>query len=53
MRRMNQQTTKKGNSKMNNTNISEFLAATRQYLFGLSNGQPAFATIPVQVCRVR
>ena len=53
MRRMKQQTTKKGNSKMNKTNITEFLAAARQYLFGLSAGQPAFATIPAQVCQVR
>ena len=53
MRRMNQQTTKKGNSKMNKTNITEFLAAARQHLFGLSASQPAFATIPAQVCQVR
>ena len=54
MRRMNQQTTKKGNSKMSKTNITEFLAAARQHLFGLSAGsQPAFATIPTQVCQVR
>ena len=53
MRRMNQQSTKKGNSKMNKTNITEFLAAARQHLFGLNASQPAFAAIPAQVCQVR
>lgn len=53
MRRMNQQTPKKGNSKMNTTNITEFLAAARQHFFGLSANQPAFAAIPAKGCQVR
>jgi hypothetical protein len=50
---MNQQTPKKGNSKMNTTNITEFLAAARQHFFGLNASQAAFATIPAQGCQVR
>ncbi len=38
---------------MNKTNITQFLAAARQHLFGLNNSQPAFASIPSQVCQVR
>lgn len=38
---------------MNKINIAEFLAAARQHLFGLHAVQPAFATLPAQVCQAR
>ena len=53
MRRMNQQSPIKENSKMTKPDIAKFLAVTRQHLFGLGASQPAFATLPNQACRAR
>jgi hypothetical protein len=36
---------------MNDTNIRQFLEATRQYLLGFMSAEPQLATIPVRASR--